>query len=144
MCDFLRGKLVKLLTLLLSAFRSTAREATSEWERSCVARALAMEGGGKGLRTKPGDGEGDDAEEDVASDCSGGGMGKTEASDGIEPQVASGGRGAWYGRVLDGSLSASILRTDCGLAAPETKNILSVFCWFLFVLYINFKEKYIF
>jgi len=32
---------------------------------------------------------------------------------------ASGARGAWYGRVLDGSLSASILRTDWGLAAPN-------------------------
>jgi len=70
---------------------------------------LGAAGGTADLRFRAGDGDGD--MESCRAPGTGSAMDKEHG--------AKGTRGAWYGRVLDGSLSANILRTDCGLAAPN-------------------------
>lgn len=122
---FRSGRLLNDVTLLLSALRSTEGSGSvgvSEWERSCNALppapwcSLVLTPGTTALlhtrRCELGDGEGERA---------GWWCGKW-----ANPGIGSGGWGGcrgWWGRVLLGSLSASILRTACGDAAPSKHNI---------------------
>ena len=95
-------RLLKLVTLLLSALRSTGGgrpEGVSLCERSCIGARLPAEPTRRGAPgegsnpewiPRPGTGRG------VGTQCFG-----------------------WYGRVLWGSERASIFRTACGEAAPN-------------------------
>lgn len=128
MCDFrMAAKLARLVTLLLSAFKSTGRAASEwerSWERSC---GVVLMGGGwggtPGTRLfNPGDGEGE---------CcwSNPDPGRGKAIETLHDPI--GRLGAWYGLVLLGSLRANILRTDCGLAAPTLVNKMCRWCFVL-------------